>query len=193
MYFEWNSSSLLLVFSALVCQKRGAASYAKNRVARILLPLTLCVIFIHPWIAGEMWIDLQAGNQSVISTYLEFISSPTYILTKGRPVGGWLWHFWFLHVLCYLIGIYLALHLALRNSQRSGRARQWLTKRLHRPLGILYLIIPTFAVLTFSPPWADVPKDWNLLGCPRLLQHLLLCWSDHQQRTKSPRFSFEEL
>lgn len=144
-------------FSALVCQKRGAASYAKNRVARILLPLTLCVIFIHPWIAGEMWIDLQAGNQSVISTYLEFISSPNYILTKGRPVGGWLWHFWFLHVLCYLIGIYLALDLALRNSQRLGRARQWLTKRLHRPLGILYLITPTFAVLTFSPPWADVP------------------------------------
>ena len=68
-------------FSALVCVKRGAISYAKNRLQRILLPLLLCLIFLLPWAAAEAWLDIQDLNTSVFSKYIEFFLNPSYIFT----------------------------------------------------------------------------------------------------------------
>ena len=144
-------------FSALVCVKRGAISYAKNRLQRILLPLLLCLIFLLPWAAAEAWLDIQDLNTSVFSKYIEFFLNPSYIFTTGSPAGGWLWHFWFLHVLCYFIGLYLLLNLLLKPVAALAQIRNWFLTHIQKRFGLFLLIVPTFFILIFSPPWADVP------------------------------------
>ena len=145
-------------FSALVCRRRGKASYAKNRLQRIFVPFVLCVTFVMPWVAGLTWLDIEGSQQSIFSKYGEMFVDPTYLLRMSGPVGNWFWHFWFLHVLCYFIAIYLIaawciekldLHIPLKTSLLNLLGYRW---------GMMVLVLPTFAVLTFSPPWADVPR-----------------------------------
>ena len=41
-------------FSLMVCQNRGAASYAKNRFMRIVVPFVLCVLLLQPLAAADL-------------------------------------------------------------------------------------------------------------------------------------------
>ena len=144
-------------FSALLCAKRGVADYVKNRMRRILLPFVLCLIFIMPWAAAETWLDLQDLRQSVSLKTFEFFLNPSYIIRIANPVGGWLWHFWFLHVLTYFIALYVLLGALVGRSATYKRLINWFLQQIRRPFGITYLVAPTFLILLFSPPWADVP------------------------------------
>ncbi|MDA7873815.1 acyltransferase family protein [Rhodopirellula sp.] len=145
-------------FSALVCCRRGKASYAKNRLQRILIPFVLCVTFLMPWIAGLTWIDIEGSQQSIFSKYVEMFVDPSYVIRKGGPVGNWFWHFWFLHVLCYFIAIYLVAAWCIEKLDVRVPFTTSLLNLLGHRWGMLLLVIPTFIVLTFSPPWADVPR-----------------------------------
>ncbi|MDC0288119.1 acyltransferase family protein [Rubripirellula sp.] len=144
-------------FSALVCCRRGKASYAKNRIQRILIPFVLCVTFLMPWVAALTWLDIEGSQQSITSKYGEMFVDPSYIIRMGGPVGNWFWHFWFLHVLCYFIAIYLLASWCIEKLDVRVPFTASLLHLLGKPWGMMLLVIPTFAVLIFSPPWADVP------------------------------------
>lgn len=144
-------------FSALVCIRRGAVSYARNRVQRILVPLLLCIAFLLPLTAGICWVDMEDSGQSIGTKFLECFLNPSYIYAQGGPVGDWLWHFWFLHLLCYFIAAYLLIRLALTRVNFLVRLNDSFLCHLSRPYGLLILVALTFGVLIFSPPWADVP------------------------------------
>ncbi len=145
-------------FSALVCRRRGRVSYAKNRIQRILIPFVLCVTFLMPWIAGLAWLDMKGAQQSAFSKYIELFTNPSYIIREGGPVGNWFWHFWFLHVLSYFIAIYLLAAWLIEKLQIKTTFIPGLLNLIGRPWGMMILVVPTFAILIFSPPWADVPS-----------------------------------
>ena len=90
-------------FAIMVCRKRGAVSYAKNRFMRIVIPFGLCVLLLQPLGAAHFLIDFEGRRDSLLSVYFEFLFNPVYILREPRFIGNWFWHFWFLHLLIYYI------------------------------------------------------------------------------------------
>jgi glucan biosynthesis protein C len=145
-------------FSALVCRRRGRTSYTKNRLQRILVPLVLCVTFLMPWIAAITWLDVEGSQQSLFTKVGEMFVDPSYIIRMNGPVGNWFWHFWFLHVLCYFIALYVSASWCIEKMDARIPFTTTLLNLLGHRWGMMLLVIPTFAVLTFSPPWADVPS-----------------------------------
>ena len=144
-------------FSVMVLQKRGIKNYAKNRFIRIFVPFVLCVLIIQPWAAGQFSIDIKNSEESVFSKYIEFLLSPSYILFENRPVGNWFWHFWFLHLLIYFISIYLIINLLIiKFNINLNFITSWLSA-LRSKYSVFILVLFTYPVLLFSPPWADVP------------------------------------
>ena len=80
-------------FSVMVCQKRGAASFAKNRFKRIAIPFVLCVLLLQPLAAAQYMVDVVGEGESLGSRYFEFLLNPEYILSEQRFTGNWFWHF----------------------------------------------------------------------------------------------------
>ena len=54
-------------FSLMICQKRGAASFAKNRFVRIVVPFFLCVLLLQPLAAAQYLLDVKGAGESLIS------------------------------------------------------------------------------------------------------------------------------
>ena len=76
-------------FSALVCIRRGAVSYARNRVQRILVPLLLCIAFLLPLTAGICWVDMEDSGQSIGTKFLECFLNPSYIVSFRQACVEW--------------------------------------------------------------------------------------------------------
>ena len=144
-------------FSVLVLKKRGIKNYAKNRFIRIFVPFVLCVLIVQPWAAGQFSIDIKDSGESVLSKYIEFLLSPSYILYEHRPVGNWFWHFWFLHLLIYFIGTYLIINILIMKFNIKFSFLPNVLSALRSRFGIIILALLTYPILLFSPPWADVP------------------------------------
>ena len=94
-------------FSVMVCQKRGAASFAKKRINRIAIPFVLCVLLLQPLAAAQYMVDVVGEGESLGSRYFEFLLNPEYILREQRFTGNWFWLFWFRHMLMIYIGAFL--------------------------------------------------------------------------------------
>ena len=80
-------------FSLMICQKRGAVSFAKNRFMRIAVPFVLCVLLLQPLSAAVYLVDVKGAGESMMSRYIELLLNPGYILREQRFTGNWFWHF----------------------------------------------------------------------------------------------------
>jgi len=145
-------------FSLMICQKRGAASFAKNRFVRIAVPFVLCVLLLQPLSAAVYLVDVKGAGESLMSRYMELLLNPEYILREQRFTGNWFWHFWFLHVLMYLIGALLVgFVVAKRFNLKFGFVPR-LLEILGGKFGVLILTLVTFPCLMFnSAMFGEVP------------------------------------
>ena len=145
-------------FSLMICQKRGAASYAKNRFIRIAVPFVLCVLLLQPLAAAQYLVDVKGAGESLMSRYTELLLNPEYILREQRFTGNWFWHFWFLHMLIYYIGAFLiGFVLASKFKLKFGFVPS-LLKLLSGKCGVLILTLVTFPCLMFnSAAFGEVP------------------------------------
>ena len=144
-------------FAVMVCRKRGATSYAKNRFMRIFVPFVLCVLLLQPLGAAHFLIDIEGKGESLVSGYFEFLFNPEYILREARFIGNWFWHFWFLHLLIYYIIAFLAGHLIVKKTGLQFRFVPKLLFLLSGKCGVLILALMTIPLLLFSPPFGEVP------------------------------------
>ena len=71
-------------FSLMACQKRGAASFSKNRFMRIVVPFVLCVMLLQPLAAAQYLVDVVGESESLASRYVDFLLNPEYILREQR-------------------------------------------------------------------------------------------------------------
>jgi len=144
-------------FSLMVCQKRGAASFLKNRFMRIVIPFLLCVVFLQPLAAAQYLVDVVGEGESLASQYFDFLLNPEYILREQRFTGNWFWHFWFLHMLIYYTGAFLiGFVLANKLKLKFGFVPR-LLELLSGKCGVLILMLVTFPCLMFSPAFGEVP------------------------------------
>lgn len=144
-------------FSVMVCQKRGAASFAKNRFKRIVIPFVLCVLLLQPLAAAQYMVDVVGEGESLASRYFEFLLNPEYILTEQRFTGNWFWHFWFLHMLIYYIGAFLIGNFVVKKLNLKLAFVPRLLTVLSGKGGVLILALVTFPCLMFSPAFGEVP------------------------------------
>ena len=144
-------------FSLMICQKRGAASFAKNRFVRIVVPFFLCVLLLQPLAAAQYLLDVKGAGESLISLYIEFFLNPEYILREQRFTGNWFWHFWFLHLLIYYIGALLGGFVLAKKFKFKFGYTPRLLEILGGKYGVLILTLVTFPCLMFSPPFGEVP------------------------------------
>ena len=144
-------------FAIMVCQKRGAVSYAKNRFMRIVIPFVLCVLLLQPLGAAHFLIDIEGRRDSLLSVYFEFLFNPVYILREPRFIGNWFWHFWFLHLLIYYICAFLAGYLIVKKFDLQFSFLPKLLLLLSGKIGVLILALITTPLLIFSPPFGEVP------------------------------------
>lgn len=144
-------------FSLMICQKGGAASFAKNRFMRIVVPFVLCVMLLQPLAAAQYLVDVVGESESLASQYVYFLLNPEYILREQRFTGNWFWHFWFLHMLIYYIGAFLiGFALANKFKLKFGFVPR-LLELLSGKCGVLILALVTFPCLMFSPAFGEVP------------------------------------
>ena len=144
-------------FSVMVCQKRSAASYAKNRFMRIVIPFVLCVLLLQPLCAAHFFVDIEGKGESLMSRYLEFLLNPGYIVSEPRFIGNWFWHFWFLHLLIYYIGAFLIGHIIIKQFDLRFGFVPKLLGLLSGKCGVFILSLITFPFLLSSPPFGEVP------------------------------------
>ena len=144
-------------FSVMVCQKRGAASFAKNRFKRIAIPFVLCVLLLQPLAAAQYMVDVVGEGESLGSRYFEFLLNPEYILREQRFTGNWFWHFWFLHMLMIYIGAFLIGNLIVKKLNLKLAFVPRLLTLLSGKGGVLILAFVTFPCLMFSPAFGEVP------------------------------------
>ena len=144
-------------FAVLLCQKRGAMEFAKNRAQRILIPFLISVAFLMPWIAGECLQDMTQSSKSFLSHYWAYFSTPSYIWKQSIPVSGWFWHFWFLHVLSIFIIGFLIARAIWRKFAFPRRMAEFLMSVVSGNWGIVALTLGTYPIVLLSPPWEDVP------------------------------------
>ncbi|MDP7051922.1 MAG: acyltransferase family protein [Verrucomicrobiota bacterium] len=144
-------------FSLMVCQNRGAASYAKNRFMRIVVPFVLCVLLLQPLAAAHYLVDVVGDGESLVSRYVELLLHPEYILREQRFAGNWFWHFWFLHMLIYYIGTFLVGFVVAKRFDLKFRFVPRLLDLLSGKYGVLILTLVTFPCLMFSPAFGEVP------------------------------------
>ena len=144
-------------FSLMICQKRGAASFAKNRLIRIAAPFFLCVLLLQPLAAAQYLLDVKGSDESLISHYIQFLLNPEYILREQRFTGNWFWHFWFLHLLIYYAGaLWVGFILAKKYKLKFSCIPKLLTI-LGGKCGVIILTLVTLPCLIFSPPFGEVP------------------------------------
>jgi glucan biosynthesis protein C len=144
-------------FSIMVCRKRGAASYAKNRFARIVIPFVLCILLLQPLIAAHYLVDIEASGESILSQYFVYVMNPSYILREPRFIGNWFWHFWFLHLLIYYIGAFLIGYTVVKKFNLKFGFVPKLLSLLSSKCGILILTLVTLPFLLVSPIFGEVP------------------------------------
>lgn len=144
-------------FAVLLCQKRGAIEFAKNRAQRILIPFLLSIAILLPWIAAECLLDMEQSNASFLSQYWKYFTDPSYIWKQSDPVAGWLWHLWFLHLLAFFIMAFLVAQSIWRKSPFPRRIAETILAAISGNWGILLLTAATYPVVLFARPWADVP------------------------------------
>lgn len=145
-------------FSLMICQKRGAAGFAKNRFMRIAVPFVLCVLLLQPLSAAVYLVDVKGAGESIISRYIELLLDPGYILREQRFTGNWFWHFWFLHVLIYLIGALLVGFVVAKRFKLKFAFVPRLLEILGGKCGILILTLVTFPCLMFNTAmFGEVP------------------------------------
>ncbi len=144
-------------FSLMVCQKRGAASFAKNRFMRIVVPFVICVVLIQPLAAAQYMVDVVGEGDSLASRYFDFLLNPEYILREQRFTGNWFWHFWFLHMLIYYIGGFLLVFIATKRFNLKFGFVPRLLEILSGKCGVIILTLVTVPCLMFSPAFGEVP------------------------------------
>ena len=144
-------------FSLMVCQKRGAASFAKNRFMRIVVPFMICVVLIQPLAAAQYMVDVVGEGDSLASRYFDFLLNPEYILREQRFTGNWFWHFWFLHMLIYYIGGFLLVFIATKRFNLKFGFVPRLLEILSGKCGVIILTLVTVPCLMFSPAFGEVP------------------------------------
>ncbi len=144
-------------FSLMLCRSKGTRAYVKNRVQRIVVPFILCVAFLLPWIAADFYLGQIHAREDFLSQYLSFFSDPSYIFTEPGPTGNWLWHFWFLHLLIYFITGFILVKYIWSRLKIFHRLSEWLITILKGRYALFVLVLITYPILLFSPPWTDVP------------------------------------
>ena len=144
-------------FSLMVCQKRGNISYIKNRFTRILIPFIICVLILQPWAAASALLNVSYSNVSFFDQYLKFLFDPSYILKDGAPHGNWFWHFWFLHLLIYFISVFVIARIVICKLKLKFIFVSKFLLLLRSKFSVFILVILTYPILLFCPPWADVP------------------------------------
>ena len=144
-------------FSLMVCQKRGNLSFIKNRFTRILIPFIICVLILQPWAAASSFLNASYSDISFFDQYLKFLLDPSYILKGGAPHGNWFWHFWFLHLLVYFITFFVIARLVIGKLRLRLNFISKFSILLRTKFSLLILVVLTYPILLFCPPWADVP------------------------------------
>lgn len=145
-------------FSLLLVQKRGLSYYVKNRATRILLPFITCIAFLQPWAAAHFFLDITASNGSLLTQYITYLTNPGYIFREPNPIGNWFWHFWFIHLLIYFIACFAIGAFIIDRFNIGLKLLSKLMNAVGGRFGIVILTLLTYPILTFSPPWADVPR-----------------------------------
>jgi glucans biosynthesis protein C len=144
-------------FSLMLCRSKGIRAYAQNRLQRIVIPFILCVAFLLPWTAADFYLDMMDSRGDFLRQYMVFLLDPTYIFKEPGPVGNWLWHFWFLHLLIYFITFFILAKLSWSKLKPLQRIPERIISILKGRHALLVLPIITYPILLFSPPWTDVP------------------------------------
>ena len=145
-------------FSLLLVQKRGLSYFVKNRATRILLPFITCIAFLQPWAAAHFFLDITASNGSLLTQYITYLTNPSYIFREPNPIGNWFWHFWFIHLLIYFIACFAIGAFIIDRFNIGLKLLSKLMNVVGGRFGIVILTLLTYPILTFSPPWADVPR-----------------------------------
>ena len=145
-------------FSVLLVQKRGLNYYIKNRVTRILFPFIICVALLQPLAAAGYYLDITGSNASLFDQCVTYLKNPGYILSEPYPIGNWFWHFWFLQLLIYFITCFAVGTIIIDKFKITLKLPSKLMNAIGGRFGVFIPTLFTYPVLTFSPPWADVPR-----------------------------------
>ena len=145
-------------FSVLLVQKRGLNYYVKNRVTRILFPFIICIALLQPLAAAGFYLDITGSNGSLLTQYITYLKNPGYILREPNPICNWFWHFWFIHLLIYFVACFAIGAFIVDRFNIGLKLLSKLMSAVGGRFGIVILTLLTYPILTFSPPWADVPR-----------------------------------
>ena len=145
-------------FSVLLVQKRGLNYYVKNRVNRILFPFIICIALLQPLLAAGFYLDITGSSEPLLTQYITYLKTPSYILREPSPIGNWFWHFWFIHLLIYFVACFVIGTFIIDKFNIGLKLLSKLMNAVGGRFGIVILTLLTYPILTFSPPWADVPR-----------------------------------
>ncbi|SVD36784.1 uncharacterized protein METZ01_LOCUS389638, partial [marine metagenome] len=137
---------------------RGLNYYVKNRVNRILFPFIICIALLQPLLAAGFYLDITGSNGSLLTQYITYLKTPSYILREPNPIGNWFWHFWFIHLLIYFVACFAIGAFIVDRFNIGLKLFSKLMNAVGGRFGIVILTLLTYPILTFSPPWADVPR-----------------------------------
>lgn len=180
-------------FARLLYQKRGLRGFVQNRFMRIVVPLCLGWLVLHPLTVMAWNLDTNASGANL--TEFPVLLQLKMMLAQGLmfvpPARGGLFdlnHLWFLYYLVYLYAMALAarlisLKISLLTLQRADR----LTARLVRsPAAIAALAVGTGLFLWRMDGWngVDTPSDSLIPSLPVLLFYaapFVFGWMLHRQ------------
>ena len=147
---QWRLPILFVIsgmgtFYAL--QKRTGASFAKERIKRLGLPLIFGILFI---ISPQIYFERLDKNQFT-GSYFEFWPKEAFI--GIYPEGNFSWHhLWFLPYLLIFSLILIPIFLYLKKNP-NNKLTVWLKQRVKNPIGLYVFIIPLYLVEAFIEPY----------------------------------------
>lgn len=147
---QWRLPILFVIsgmgtFYAL--QKRTGASFAKERIKRLGLPLIFGILFI---ISPQIYFERLDKNQFT-GSYFEFWPKEAFI--GIYPEGNFSWHhLWFLPYLLIFSLILIPIFLYLKKNP-NNKLTVWLKQRVKNPIGLYVFIIPLYFVEAFIEPY----------------------------------------
>ena len=147
---------------------RSTSEYVKERIKRLLIPLVIFMLTLHPM---QAYFLPGAANNRSLSDYLmrfwpQCLKAPQNSWTVGRPaLPGW-GHLWFVGYLLVICLVTLPLLLYCKKHLGRGLPDR-LTNLVRRRAGILLLGISFVVVIVaFTPKWPmfyqhNLYQDWT--------------------------------
>lgn len=158
-------------FARLVCVRKGAGHFMRDRLRRILIPLVAGWFVLYPFI---VWAWIWGGQRSGADWVTpEMAAVPAWKAAVGAFVLGYafgenfsLTHLWFLYYLLMIYAVVLALRRLVPCPERCDRTFRI---ALVRRWGMLVLVVPLAIVLRLGGFDNGIPNPERLTPEPATL------------------------